>query len=228
MQTRTLLAAVAVFICATCSVRAEVSVFDRSRAADFVQQFVRMKEQLDTARSQLIEAQRTYESVTGSRGLGRLMRNTQLRAYLPDDMKTVYDSAHGGGYAGISGTIGDILHEEQFSGSIDDMQRQIEQRSRMAAATNKAVGLRAYQGAHQRLNQIEGLMDQIDQTQDQKAIQELQARLAGEQAAIQNETTKLQLIAQLQSAEQGLMTEQKREMSRRILNPENQAMPGIR
>ncbi len=108
------------------------------------------------------------------------------------------------------------------------MQRQIEQRSRMAAATNKAVGLRAYQGAHQRLNQIEGLMDQIDQTQDQKSIQELQARLAGEQAAIQNETTKLQLIAQLQSAEQRLVDEQKREMSRRILNPENQGMPSIR
>jgi type IV secretion system protein VirB5 len=228
MQTKTLFAAVAVFICATCSVRAEVSVFDRTRAADFVQQFVRMKEQLDTARSQLVEAQRTYESVSGTRGFGRVMRNTQLRAFLPDDMKTVYDSANGGGYSGISGAISDILREEQFSGSVDDMQRQIEHRSRTAAATDKAVGLRAYQGAHQRLNQLEGLMDQIDQTQDQKAIQELQARLAGEQAAIQNETTKLQMIAQLQSAEHNLVAEQKREMSRRILNPENQTMPGIR
>lgn len=70
-------------------------------------------------------------------------------------------------------------------------------------------------------------MDEISRTQDQKAIEELQARIAGEQAAIQNETTKLQMIAQLRQAEQALISEQRRERNMRILSSGNQGMPTI-
>src|SRR5690625_3104837 len=115
-------AAIAVIVGAASPVMAQgIPVFDATRAADFLQQFTRMKEQLDTARDQLAEAERMYESVTGTRGLGDLMRNTQLREYLPDDLRTVYDSASGGGYAGISGSINDILRDEQLNGSVADM-----------------------------------------------------------------------------------------------------------
>ncbi|MDH2436866.1 P-type DNA transfer protein VirB5 [Pokkaliibacter sp. MBI-7] len=204
-----------------------IPVFDGAAAANFLQQMMRLKEQLDTMRSQLSQAEQMYESVTGSRGFGDVMRNSQLRQYLPDDMVSVYDSVNGGGYAGISGAIDDILDAEGFDGSIDDMQDHIVQRSRNAAATDKAMGLRAYEGAQARLDQIEALMNQISATQDQKGIDELQARIAGEQAAIQNEMTKLQMISQLQAAEQRLVAEQRREMNRRILSSDNTAMPGI-
>lgn len=207
---------------------AGIPVYDGARAADFAQQFLRMQEQLETARQQLSEARHMYEAMSGSRGFGQLMRNPQLREFLPQDMQSVYDAARGGGYAGISGGIAEIEEQERFVGSIDDMQRHISERQRRVAATDKAVGLRGYAGAQQRLDQLEGLMDAIDQTEDPKAIAELQARINGEQAAIQNETTKLQMIAQLQNAEQRLVDEQKRAMSRRILNPENQGMPSIR
>lgn len=205
-----------------------IPVFDGTRAADFIQQMKRMKEQLDTAQAQLAEAERMYEAVTGTRGIGDLMRNSQLREYLPEDLQTVYDSANGGGYSGISGSITDILHDEKLSGSVDDMRDAILERSRNAAATDKAVGLRAYEGAQQRLAQIEYLMDEINHTGDQKAIDELQARIAGEQAAIQNETTKLQMIAQLRQAEQALINEQRRERNIRILSSQNQGMPTIK
>lgn len=205
-----------------------IPVFDGTRAADFIQQMIRMKEQLDTAQAQLAEAERMYEAVTGTRGIGDLMRNSQLREYLPEDLQTVYDSANGGGYSGISGSITDILRDEKLSGSVDDMRDAILERSRNAAATDKAVGLRAYEGAQQRLAQIEYLMDEINHTGDQKAIDELQARIAGEQATIQNETTKLQMIAQLRQAEQALINEQRRERNIRILSSQNQGMPTIK
>ncbi|EBP5855033.1 P-type DNA transfer protein VirB5 [Salmonella enterica] len=228
MKKLVMTAAVAAILGAASPVMAQgIPVFDGTRAADFLQQFARMKEQLDTAKDQLAEAQRMYEAVTGDRGLGNLMRNAQLREFLPDDLRTVYDSANGGGYAGISGSINDILRDERLNGSVADMRRSIEERSRTAAATDKAVGLRAYEGAQQRLAQIEGLMDEISRTQDQKAIEELQARIAGEQAAIQNETTKLQMIAQLRQAEQALISEQRRERNMRILSSGNQGMPTI-
>jgi type IV secretion system protein VirB5 len=229
MTTRLLALAVGVLIGAGGpALAAGIPVYDGARAADFAQQFLRMQEQLETARQQLSEARRMYESVSGSRGFGQLMRNPQLREFLPQDMQSVYDATRGGGYAGISGGIAEIEEQERFGGSIDDMQRHIAGRQHRAAATDKAVGLRGYAGAQQRLDQLEGLMDAIDQTDDPKAIAELQARINGEQAAIQNEATKLQMIAQLQGAEQRLVDEQKRAMSRRILNPENQGMPSIR
>lgn len=108
------------------------------------------------------------------------------------------------------------------------MARAIDERSRRTMVTDKAIGLRAYEGAQQRLDQIDGLMDEISRTQDQKAIEELQARIAAEQTAIQNETTKLQMIAHLRHAEQTLIAEQKRELNRRILSSENRAMPTLR
>lgn len=203
-------------------------VFDATRAADFIQQMSKIKEQISTLKSQLSQAQQMYQSVTGTRNFGDLLRNTGLIDYLPDDMKTIYNSLSGNGFSGISGSISDILDSEEFTGAIDTAQKLIEKRSRETAATDKAVGLKAYDGAKKRLQQIESLMDRINTTNDEKGIEELQARIAGEQAAIENEMTKLAMISQLQEAEQRLISEQKKELNRRILNSENTGMPEIR
>lgn len=230
MRKAVLAAAMAAFLGASGPVLAAgIPVFDATRAADFIQQFARMKEQLDTARQQLAEAQRLFDSMSGIRGFGDLFRNTGLREYLPDDLRKIYDSVNGGGYAGISGSIQDILNQERLgTGSVNDLRQAIVDRERNAAATEKAVGLRGYEGAQRRLAQIEALMDEIGRTQDQKAIEELQARIAAEQAAIQNETTKLQLIAHLREAERKLIAEQRRELNQRILSNQNTGMPQIR
>jgi len=98
-------------------------------------------------------------------------------------------------------------------------------RSRTTAVTDKAVGVRAFEGARARLSQIEGLMAEINRTRDPKAIGELQARIAVEEAAVANETTKLQLVAMLQRAEERLLEEQKRELAQRILSASNRGMP---
>lgn len=230
MRKAVLAAAMAAFLGASGPVLASgIPVFDATRAADFIQQFARMKEQLDTARQQLAEAQRLFDSMSGIRGFGDLFRNTGLREYLPDDLRKIYDSVNGGGYAGISGSIQDILNQERLgTGSVNDLRQAIVDRERNAAATEKAIGLRGYEGAQRRLAQIEALMDEIGRTQDQKAIEELQARIAAEQAAIQNETTKLQLIAHLREAERKLIAEQRRELNQRILSNQNTGMPQIR
>ncbi|EBC1886522.1 P-type DNA transfer protein VirB5 [Salmonella enterica] len=230
MRKAVLAAAMAAFLGASGPVLASgIPVFDATRAADFIQQFARMKEQLDTARQQLAEAQRLFDSMSGIRGFGDLFRNTGLREYLPDDLRKIYDSVNGGGYAGISGSIQEILNQERLgTGSVNDLRQAIVDRERNAAATEKAVGLRGYEGAQRRLAQIEALMDEIGRTQDQKAIEELQARIAAEQAAIQNETTKLQLIAHLREAERKLIDEQRRELNQRILSNQNTGMPQIR
>jgi type IV secretion system protein VirB5 len=121
-----------------------------------------------------------------------------------------------------------VKGEEKFTGTIDDMQKHIEGRMEQAAIVDKAVGLQAYEGLQGRMKQVDNLMAEIKNTPDPKSIAELQARIAIEQAYIQNEMTKLQLVSQLQRSEQQLIEQQKYQMSRRILNPKNTGMPKIK
>ena len=187
-----------------------------------------MAEQIQQAQQQLQQLESTYQSMTGSRGLGSLLANPGLPQYLPDDWKEIYNTAAGGGYAGISGTLSQILTDEQLSGTIADREQRFMQRSREAAATDKATGLRAYDGAKARLTQIQSLMGQINGTSDPKAIAELQARIQAEQAAIDNEATKLQMVAMLQQAEQRLIAGQRQDTNLRLLSSTNTAMPEIK
>jgi type IV secretion system protein VirB5 len=173
----------------------------------------------------LVQLRATYEALSGTRGLGSALYNPALRQYLPPDWARVYDGAMAGGYAGISGTLSAIRAAESPRGSVSEQQARILARSRTTAATDKAVGLMAYQSARARLNQIESLMGQIDRTRDQKSIQEVQARIAVEQAALQHETTKLQLVAMLQQAEQRLIEQQKADLAQKILSSSNTGMP---
>jgi len=130
-----------------------------------------------------------------------------------------------GGHAGITGPLRSIRSAERLSGSVADAQASIAARSRDATMIDKAVGMRAFDGARARLSQIEQLMGRINVTRDPKAIAELQARIAVEQAAVQNETTKLQLVAMLQRAEERLIEQQKSDLAQRILSATNTGMP---
>lgn len=217
------------------SAHAGIPVIDGANLAQSIQQvlawaqqYQQMAEQIQQAQQQLQQLETTYQSMTGSRGLGSLLNNPGLPQYLPDEWKTVYQSASGGGYSGISGALSQILADEQLVGSVAAIEQQIMQRSREAAATDKAIGLRAYDGAKARLTQIEVLMGQINGTSDPKAIAELQARIQAEQAAINNEATKLQMIAMLQQAEQRLIDEQRTQLNRRILSSSNSGFPSLR
>ncbi len=174
---------------------------------------------------QLTQLQATYRAVSGTRNLGAILYNPALRGYLPSDWARVYDSAASGGYAGISGPLRGVQDRERLSGTVTDAQASIAARSRTTAMTDKAVGLRAFDGARERLAQIEQLMRQINLTHDAKGVQEIQARIAVEQAAVQNETTKLQLVAMLQRAEERLVEQQKSDLAQRILSASNRGMP---
>jgi type IV secretion system protein VirB5 len=191
-----------------------------------ITKYVSMIEQM---KSQVQQLQQTYNSLTGSSGIGSLFQDTNLKNMLPSDWQNVYSSVANGGYAGISGSVSSILSQENsISGlSADQAQQSIMQRQAQKAAYDKAMGEQAYSGAIQRLNNIEGLLNSIDNETDPKQIMDLQARIQGEQAAIQNEQTKLQLMAMLQHSEQGLIDQQKTALEQRILSPNAAAIPSI-
>lgn len=197
------------------------------RAAQQLETIAQMGSQLVELKNQLEQAKRQYDSITGIRNLGSILYDQTLRNTLPDDMSDIYSSSMNSAF-GISGSIADILETEKNQGTVSDIKSKISERQRNLAATDKAIGLRAYDGAKKRLDQIESLMGRINGTSDPKAIAELQARIAVEQAAVGNEQSKLAVISQLQANEAKLIEQQKSELSQKVLSNDNTGMPGIR
>lgn len=223
-------AKIIVFISLLVGIREAVAtmpVIDVDNLANSAKQVAAWKEQLEAMKRELEQHQQQYKALTGNRNLGKILHDKESYNNLPADYNTIYKQMDGGSY-GVSQLANDITNAEKPTGSIPDMQKNIEERSMYTSATNKAMGLKGYEGAHKRLGNIEALMDKVNETQDPKAIGELQARIALEQALIQNESNKLQMISQLQRAEKNLIDVQKHEMNRRLLSSKNTKMPRIK
>ena len=88
----------------------------------------------------------------------------------------------------------------------------------MKGAQDKGFALDAYDAAKSRVNQIDQLMAKINDTSDPKAIAELQARIAAEQANIQNEQTKLQMYSMVAAAEDRIQKQRQREINAEVVD----------
>ena len=79
---------------------------------------------------------------------------------------------------------------------------------------------------HERLSNLEGLLQQMSTTQDPKAIAELQARINVEQGLIQNEQAKINAMAMLVNAERQISEMQARDLSIRTAGT-NRTVPRV-
>lgn len=201
--------------------QAQEAVIDVAAIGQLAAQASTLGKQLTEAKNQVTQLKNTYDSLTGSRDLGTIMNNPALRNYLPQDWQKVYDSVKQGGYSGLSGTAQGIYNQNKvFDGcaNLTDDQRTACEASAVKPSQDKGFALDAYDAANSRIDQIEQLMGQINQTQDPKAIAELQARIAAEQANIQNEQTKMQLYAMVADAEDRVQKQRKRETNAEIVD----------
>lgn len=187
--------------------------------AEFAANTSRWAQQVQQMTSQIDQMKQQYASITGSRGMGELFNNPQLRDYLPQDWQGVYDSVKSGGYSGLSGRAAQVYSDNKVFDSCAyittaDAKTACEARA-VKASQDKGFALDAYDAAKSRLNQIDQLRQQISQTQDPKAIAELQGRIGIEQAAIANEQTKLQLYSMVAQAEEKVQAQRQREIQAR-------------
>jgi type IV secretion system protein VirB5 len=197
--------------------QAQEAVIDVAAIGQLASQAATLGQQLSEMKNQVTQLKNTYDSLNGSRGLGTIMNNPALRNYLPQDWQNVYDSVKQGGYAGLSGTAKTLytqIYDSCKHITVDD-QRLACESSAVKGAQDKGFALDAYSKAQDRMTQIDQLMAKVNDTQDPKAIAELQARIATEQANIQNEQTKLQMYAMVAAAEDKVQQQQHREMNAR-------------
>jgi type IV secretion system protein VirB5 len=188
---------------------AGIPVFD---AASVMQAIASVQE----LKSQVEQQKQLYSALNGNRGMGTLLNNPALRNYLPDDWKKVYDTLNSGNVSGLTGSAAQIRKANQIfdCAKVQNAQDKLLcNRSAGLAAAQKSFGLNAYDQSTKRIDQIESLMKQINQTSDAKSIAELNARLQAENALIQNEQIKLQMFSELSRAEENLLKQQQREQA---------------
>jgi type IV secretion system protein VirB5 len=153
--------------------------------------------------SQLVTMTDQYNALTGNRGFGQILNNPSLTSYLPSQWQSVYSQVKSGQLQGLSSAAQQIESQEGMTANTPSQQRYND-----TLATNKAMATQAYQASADRLQNIQNLMQQSDLTQDPAAKADLQNRLLSENAMIQNEQTKLNLMGQLQQAEEKLAEKQ--------------------
>lgn len=193
------LAALASALCFSTANAAGIPVLDVSNLGQAILMVQNLKAQIDQLRSQ-------YDALTGNRGLGMILNNQMLRNYLPDQWQSIYDQVKGGSLQGISNTALQISRAE---GLLGDAPTSGQKRYFDVIAANKAMAIEAYNATLGRLNNIQALMQQSNLTQDPAAKADLQNRWAAEYTMVQNEQTRLNLMAQLQQTELRLAEEQR-------------------
>ena len=197
------------------------------QATTSAQQLAKMADQVTHTQAMLEQAKTQYTALTGSRNLGEILNNPAFRDYLPTAWQGVYDSVRVGGYAGLTGAAKTIQTKNQVFDACAAAARDPDparakeavaacQGSSGLAAQHEAFTLDAFDKSSARLSQIEQLMSTINTTNDPKAIAELHARISAEQAAIQNEHTKLQMFELAAQSEKELQLERARQVEARF------------
>jgi type IV secretion system protein VirB5 len=177
--------------------------------AKFIEQIKALEKQIDQQKEH-------YDSITGSRNLGKVLFDPRYRQYLPEDWQGVYDSVRSGGYAGLSSDAAAIRNAAMRYDACQDItdarQKTVCEALAVKGAQDKAFAQKSFDMAKERVAQIEALMDEINATEDPKSIQEIQARIAAEQASLANEDTKLRMLQMVADAEDKLARQQQHEL----------------
>jgi len=198
--------------------QAQLAVFDASTFQQSVMQVMAWSKQAAQMASQIQQLQSQYNALTGNRGFAAIFNNPALQNYLPANWQQVYTSIQSGGYQGLTSAAQALRSastlyncQTQTGSGWTSTDTNVCNRSLSKSYQDKAFVQQAYQDALDRTTQIQNLIQQISVTQDPKSIAELQARIAGEQAAINNEQTKLELFKHATEIENKLIQQQMHE-----------------
>ncbi len=183
--------------------------------AQMLKEYSTMLDQLEQMRSQFEQMEKEYESVTGVRNLGDILNDPEFKEYLPDDWQSVYQGVRNNGYSGLSDSAKAIRDSTKIFDAcaelVNDTEKQICNAQAVKPAQDQAFSMDAYQKSQERVSQIEGLMQEINNTRDPKAVAEINARIQAEQAMIGNEQAKLALYQASAESEQRILIQQEEE-----------------
>jgi type IV secretion system protein VirB5 len=200
--------------------RAQIPVTDVGAIVQLIAQLEQLQQQLTVARDTLRQAEDAYESMTGQRGMERLLDGA-VRNYLPEDWLELERAMRGASAAqsALAREINRILEQnavlsEASLGAFAPADRGEIDAARRSAAMLQALSSQALANTSEKFGSLDELIRAIGRADDPKAISELQARIGAEQGMLQNEANKLFVLHQAAQAQE--LTRRQRERERAI------------
>ena len=209
----------AVLLCAAApAAHAQFAVIDVASLTQLVSEVQTLEQQLATARAQLSQAQAQFQAMTGDRGMEQLLAG--IVPQLPA-RGLGHPAGRGRRAPGCSrrspppcatrSEPSPVLSAAQLAGLPAAAAAQL-LTQRQAAALLQGLTQEALSNSSGRFASLEQLIATIGQAGDQKAALDLQARIAAENAMLQNEGTKLQVLFQAVHAQQQENLQHEREL----------------
>jgi type IV secretion system protein VirB5 len=196
---------------------AQFAVIDVGAITQLITEVQTLQTALDTARSQLTQAQEQYVALTGARGMDQLLAGIQ-RNYLPTTWAELQGAMGpgSGSYpalsASVTATVGSnaILTAAELATLPADVQQSIRQQ-RAVVALSQGLARQELVNTSARFASLQQLIAALGRAADPKAVLDLQARILTENAMLLNEQSKLQSLQRVTRSEQDASRQQRLE-----------------
>ena len=165
-----------------------------------VQMVTQIQNQVTTIQNQITH----IKDITGSRNLGHVFNNTLLQQIVPANTQTTMTAINSQGFNGMTQPAQAIRTATMIYNCLDVTAGPLRTRCQAVlsnASQRQATQTAALQIAQQRVQEIQSMQQQINTTQDPKAISEVQAALAAETAQVQNDLIRVTLANQMADAQ---------------------------
>jgi type IV secretion system protein VirB5 len=190
------------------SAQAQIPVTDVGAIFQLITQVKTLLQELEVAQQDLAQAQQAYQAITGTRGMQNLLSSTQWN-YLPSTSAQLQSTLNGaaGSYSTLAASVqgamaaNAVLTNAQLAALSPEEQSDVQAR-RQSAALLAGIAQQALSTTSTRFASIQQLVTAIGSATDEKGILDLQARIAAEQGALLNDSTKLGVLYQVAQAQE--------------------------
>lgn len=211
----------AVLLSSAPAVQAQHIVHDPTAYARLVEDARTALQQLRALQAQVEQGQALFDSlnaISDVNALASVLGLPEVRNPLPD-LRALRSAADGNltALGDLADRAAAIRRETRLYtpplGNAETYYRDSLERSGDRTARDLAIGEAVSQASDQRLEGLESLRRALDAAPNARAVMDLEARLAAEQALIQNEQLRLQGLALTQAAEARLEEQRAREQA---------------
>ena len=201
------------------SAHAQLAVYDATSYAKLIQQATTAVNQLNELKTQVSQGQQLLSSLNDASGVSKIasaLGVPSLRSFLPDTSALSAVTKGDFSALGAIGAKADAIrsaHRLYTPPAGDELGAEIEAAGQRAAR-DLALGQSVTDAGARRLEGLKELQAAIDSAPNARAVMDLQARAATEQAMIANDQMRLQGIAMAQAAEDRMQAQRDQERAR--------------
>jgi type IV secretion system protein VirB5 len=197
-----------------------IPVIDVANLVQTLMQVLNDVTKIENQVQQITELRNQVSSINGIRNLGQVFNNPLLQNYVPAEAYTYVNAIDTSGYAGLTDTARSLRDAAMVYNCLDLSGRARTDCQSALAQPYQQKGLLqdAMRAASGRLRQINALMDQINGTNDQKSVLEIQARIGAENALLAHEVSQVQMLQGMADSEERIARSRDRERQYQMLS----------